>query len=55
VFSTECQPNLLISYERAKSKDWKIRTIGSSGHEIMIDHPQELAEFLLEFQKECTR
>jgi hypothetical protein len=29
--------------------------IDSSGYEIMIDHPQELAEFLLEFQKECTR
>jgi pimeloyl-ACP methyl ester carboxylesterase len=47
VFPTECQPNLLVSHERAKAKGWKIHTIGSSGHEIMIDHPQELAEFLL--------
>jgi pimeloyl-ACP methyl ester carboxylesterase len=49
VFPTECHPNLLLSHERAKAKGWKIRTIGSSGHEIMIDHPQELAEFLLEY------
>jgi pimeloyl-ACP methyl ester carboxylesterase len=47
VVPTEGHPNLLFSHERAKSKGWKIRTIGSSGHEIMIDHPQELAEFLL--------
>ena len=49
VFPTECQPNLLVSHERAKAKGWKIRTIGDSGHELMIDHPQELAEFLLEY------
>jgi hypothetical protein len=49
VFPAECQPNLLVSHERAKAKGWKIRTVGSSGHEIMIDHPQELAEFLLEY------
>jgi hypothetical protein len=49
VFPAECHPNLLVSHERAKAKGWKIRTIGSSGHEIMIDHPQELAEFLLEY------
>jgi hypothetical protein len=49
VFPAECLPNLLISHERAKARGWKIRTLGSSGHEIMIDHPQELAEFLLEY------
>ena len=49
VFPTECNPNLLVSHERAKAKGWKIRTVGSSGHEIMIDHPQDLAEFLLEY------
>jgi pimeloyl-ACP methyl ester carboxylesterase len=47
VFPTECHPNLLVSHERAKAKGWKTCTIGSSGHEIMIDHPQELADFLL--------
>jgi pimeloyl-ACP methyl ester carboxylesterase len=47
VFPTECHPNLLVSHERAKAKGWKISTIDSSGHEIMIDHPQGLAEFLL--------
>jgi pimeloyl-ACP methyl ester carboxylesterase len=49
VFPTEHHLNLLVSHERSKAKGWKIRTIGSSGHEIMIDHPQELAEFLLEY------
>jgi pimeloyl-ACP methyl ester carboxylesterase len=49
VFPTERHPNLLVSHERSKAKGWKIRTIGSSGHEIMIDHPQELANFLLEY------
>jgi hypothetical protein len=49
VFPTERHPNLLVSHERSKAKGWKTRTIGSSGHEIMIDHPQELAEFLLEY------
>jgi pimeloyl-ACP methyl ester carboxylesterase len=49
VFPTEHHPNLLVSHERSKAKGWKIRTIGSSGHEIMIDHPRELAEFLLEY------
>jgi pimeloyl-ACP methyl ester carboxylesterase len=49
VFPTEHHPNLLISHERAKAKGWKIRTIANSGHELMIDHPQELAEFLLEY------
>jgi pimeloyl-ACP methyl ester carboxylesterase len=49
VFPAECHPNLLVSHERAKAKGWKIRTIGNSGHEIMVDHPQELAEFLLEY------
>jgi hypothetical protein len=44
---TECQPNLLVSHERAKAKGWKIRTIDNSAHEFMIDHPQKLAEFLL--------
>ena len=49
VFPSECHPNLLVSYERARAKGWKTCTIGSSGHEIMIDHPQELAEFLLRY------
>jgi pimeloyl-ACP methyl ester carboxylesterase len=49
VFPTECHPNLLISHERAKAKGWKMRTIDDSAHELMIDHPQELAEFLLEY------
>jgi pimeloyl-ACP methyl ester carboxylesterase len=49
VFPTERHPNLLVSHERSKAKGWETRTIGSSGHEIMIDHPQELAEFLLEY------
>jgi hypothetical protein len=49
VFPTERHPNLLVSHDRAKAKGWKIHNIGSSGHELMIDHPQELAEFLLEY------
>ena len=49
MFPTECHSNLLVSHERAKAKGWKIRTIGNSSHEFMIDHPQELAEFLLEY------
>jgi pimeloyl-ACP methyl ester carboxylesterase len=49
VFPTESHPNLLFSHKRAKAKGWKIRTIDNSGHEIMIDHPEELAEFLLEY------
>jgi hypothetical protein len=49
MFPTECHPGLLVSHERAKAKRWKIRTIDNSGHEFMIDHPQELAEFLLEY------
>jgi pimeloyl-ACP methyl ester carboxylesterase len=49
MFPTERHPNLLISHERAKAKGWRIRTINNSGHELMIDHPQELAEFLLEY------
>jgi pimeloyl-ACP methyl ester carboxylesterase len=51
VFPTECHPNLLISHERAKAKGWKMRTIDNSAHELMIDHPQELAEFLLEYAR----
>jgi pimeloyl-ACP methyl ester carboxylesterase len=47
VFPTECHPNLLVSHERAKAKGWKSRTIDNSGHELMIDRPQELAHFLL--------
>ena len=47
LFPTECHPNLLVSHERAKAKGWKVRTIGSSGHEIMIDHPEDLVKFLL--------
>jgi hypothetical protein len=49
MFPTERHPNLLVSHERAKAKGWRIRTINDSGHELMIDHPQELAEFLLEY------
>jgi pimeloyl-ACP methyl ester carboxylesterase len=49
MFPTECHPNLLLSHERAKAKGWKIHTIDNSGHELMIDQPQELAEFLLEY------
>ena len=49
VFPTECHPNLLVSHERAKTKGWKTRTIDNSAHEFMIDHPQKLAEFLLEY------
>jgi pimeloyl-ACP methyl ester carboxylesterase len=49
MFPTECHPNLLVSHERAKAKGWKIRTIDNSGHELMIDRPQELGEFLLEY------
>ena len=49
MFPTECHPNLLVSHERAKAKDWKIRTIDNSGHELMIDNPQQLAEILLEY------
>jgi hypothetical protein len=36
-------------HERAKAKGWKIRTIDNSGHELMIDRPRELTEFLLEY------
>jgi pimeloyl-ACP methyl ester carboxylesterase len=49
VFPTECHPNLLVSHERAKAKGWKSRTIDNSGHELMIDQPGNLAEFLLEY------
>jgi pimeloyl-ACP methyl ester carboxylesterase len=49
VFPTDRHPNLLVSHERAKAKGWKIRTIDNSGHELMIDGPQEVAEFLLEY------
>ena len=47
MFRTKCHSNLLVSHERARAKDWRIRTMNNSGHELMIDHPQELAEFLL--------
>jgi hypothetical protein len=49
IFPTECHPNLSVSHKRAKAKGWKIRTIDNSGHELMIDHPQKVAEFLLEY------
>jgi pimeloyl-ACP methyl ester carboxylesterase len=49
VFPTECHPNLLISHARAKANGWRMRVIDDSAHELMIDHPQELAEFLLEY------
>jgi hypothetical protein len=39
----------ILESERARAKGWKIRTIDNSGHELMIDRPQELAEFLLEY------
>jgi hypothetical protein len=48
IFPKERHPNLLVSHERARAKGWKIRTIDNSGHELMIDNPRELAEFLLE-------
>jgi pimeloyl-ACP methyl ester carboxylesterase len=48
MFPTECNPNLLVSHERAKAKGWKTLTIDNSGHELMIDQPQKLATFLLE-------
>jgi hypothetical protein len=48
MFPTECHPNLLVSHERARAKGWKSRTIDNSSHELMIDNPQMLAEFLLE-------
>jgi pimeloyl-ACP methyl ester carboxylesterase len=48
---TERHPSLLVSHERARAKGWKIRTIANSGHELMIDHPQELAKFLLEYAR----
>jgi pimeloyl-ACP methyl ester carboxylesterase len=51
MFPTECHPNLLVSHERAKAKGWKIRTIDDCGHEVMIDRPQALAEFLLEYAR----
>jgi hypothetical protein len=51
MFPTECHANLQVSHERAKAKGWKIRTMDHSGHELMIDHPQELAEFLLEYAR----
>jgi pimeloyl-ACP methyl ester carboxylesterase len=49
VFPTECHSNLLVSHERVKAKGWKMRTIDNSAHEMMITHPRELAEFLLEY------
>jgi pimeloyl-ACP methyl ester carboxylesterase len=49
MFPTECHPSLLASHERAKAKGWKIHTIDNSAHELMIDDPQKLAEFLLEY------
>lgn len=49
IFPIKCHANLLLSDKRAKAKGWKIRTINNSGHELMIDRPQELAEFLLEY------
>jgi pimeloyl-ACP methyl ester carboxylesterase len=50
VFPTACNPNLLVSHKRAKAKGWKMRTIDSSGHEFMIDHPQTLTKLLLGYQ-----
>lgn len=35
-------------HERAKSKGWKTRTM-ACGHDVMVDVPDELAAFLLEF------
>jgi pimeloyl-ACP methyl ester carboxylesterase len=48
-FPTERHPNLMVSHERAKAKGWKCCTIDNSGHDLMIDNPQELTEFLLEY------
>jgi pimeloyl-ACP methyl ester carboxylesterase len=55
VSPTERHPNLLVSHERAKARGWKIRTLDNSGHDLMIDRPQELAEFLLEYAPDCLR
>jgi pimeloyl-ACP methyl ester carboxylesterase len=49
MFPTECHPYLLVSHERARAKGWKIPTLNNSGHELMIDNPRELAEFLLQY------
>jgi hypothetical protein len=49
LFPTECHPNLLVSHERVKAKDWKTWTIHNSVHEFRIDSSQKLAEFLLEY------
>ena len=46
---TECHPNLLVSHERVRARSWKVRTIDNSGHEVMIDQPHRLADFLLEY------
>ena len=36
------------AHERAKAKGWKTRTV-TCGHEVMLDHPGELTDLLLEF------
>ena len=38
----------LAAHERAKAKGWKTRTV-TCGHEVMLDHPGELTNLLLEF------
>jgi pimeloyl-ACP methyl ester carboxylesterase len=38
------------SHERARIKGWKTRTM-ASGHMIMLDHPDELVELLLEYSR----
>ncbi|HXQ26607.1 MAG TPA: alpha/beta fold hydrolase [Candidatus Acidoferrales bacterium] len=35
-------------HERAKARRWKLRTM-ASGHDVMLDAPDELTAFLLEF------
>jgi pimeloyl-ACP methyl ester carboxylesterase len=49
LFPTDRHPNLHVSHERAKARGWKSHTIDKSGHELMIDRPLALAEFLLEY------
>jgi pimeloyl-ACP methyl ester carboxylesterase len=51
IFPTECHPNLLASHRRAKAKGWNSHTLDNSGHELMIDAPQRLAEVLLKYSR----
>jgi hypothetical protein len=49
ILPAERHPNLLVSHERATAEGWKRCTIDNSGHDLMIDHPQALTGFLLEY------